>query len=124
MLSHDSWDEPLGYVIIGAVGLTGLVVARQIAAVRENARLSAENAARQTEARFASLVQNASDVILVVSENGTISYQTPSTERMLGYEADSLLGPGLVEIVHMDDAARMLAYLREAAARGRLAIDD
>ena len=117
VLSRDSWAEPLGAVIIGAVGLTGLVVARQIAAVRENARLSAENAARQTEARFASLVQNASDVILVVNEDGTVSYQTPSTERMLGYGADSLLGTALVEIVHLDDTARVLAYLQEAAAR-------
>ena len=98
-------------------GLTGLVVARQIAAIRENARLSAENAARQTEARFASLVQNASDVILVVGEDGTISYQTPSTERMLGYGVDSLLGVDLVEIVHVDDAPRVLAYLQELAGK-------
>jgi diguanylate cyclase (GGDEF)-like protein/PAS domain S-box-containing protein len=116
LLSRDNWADPLGAVIIGAVGLTGLVVARQLAAVRENARLSAENAARQTEARFASLVQNASDVILVVSEGGMISYQTPSTERMLGYGVDSLLGTQLVELAHLDDTARVLAYLHEAAA--------
>ena len=44
--------------------------------------------ARRSEARFQTLVQSASDVILIARPDTTITYQTPSTQRILGY------GPG------------------------------
>ena len=39
LVARDDWGTPVGDLIIGAVCLTGLVVARQVAALRENARL-------------------------------------------------------------------------------------
>ncbi len=40
--------------------------------------------ARRSEARFQTLVQNASDVILIARPDTTITYQTPSAQRILG----------------------------------------
>ena len=48
--------------------------------------------ARRSEARFQTLVQNASDVILIARPDATITYQTPSATRILGYEPGSLEG--------------------------------
>ena len=47
---------------------------------------------RRSEARFQTLVQNASDVILIARPDTTIAYQTPSASRILGYEPGSLEG--------------------------------
>ena len=51
-----------------------LVVLRQLVTVRENVRLLAEHAARHNEARFRSLVQHSSDVIIVtrIGRNSTV----------------------------------------------------
>jgi diguanylate cyclase (GGDEF)-like protein/PAS domain S-box-containing protein len=103
LTSRDRWETPFGSVVLGVVALTDLVVARQVTAVRENTRLLAENAARRSEARFRSLVQNASDAVIILQPDGKIVYLTPSVERMLGYKLDDLLGQTLLEFVHADD---------------------
>src|SRR2546423_15541817 len=50
IVARDQWGEPLGGLILGAIALTGLVVARQVAALRENAALFAEHTARAKRA--------------------------------------------------------------------------
>ena len=40
---------------------------------------------RRSEAKFRSLVQNASDVILIVQADGRLSAETPSVSTVLGY---------------------------------------
>jgi PAS domain S-box-containing protein len=108
----NQWVEHLGDLIIGAVVLTALVVARQVAAVRENTRLlaeqeyvrtRAEQAIRQSEARFRSLVQNSSDAIMVVDRTAAIQYQTQSVQRILGYQPGELEGVALIDLVHEDE---------------------
>lgn len=69
----------------------------------EDSLLREATAIRQSERRFRSLVQNASDVVLVCSPSGMISYQSPTAETVLGYERDRLLGQPLADLVHLDD---------------------
>jgi two-component system, LuxR family, sensor kinase FixL len=97
------FGEPLGKIIISTIILTGLVVIRQIIAVRENARLLSERAAHQQEIRFQSLVQNSSDMISILNLDGTIQYESPSVKNVLGYEIDELVGKKFVELIHPED---------------------
>ncbi|HEU4564401.1 MAG TPA: PAS domain S-box protein, partial [Gemmatimonadaceae bacterium] len=125
LAARSLWAEPIGGLVIGAVGLTALVVMRQLAAMRENARLLREQAARESEARFEarfrSLVQSSSDVILILSPDATIQYVSAAAERVFGYEPHSLMGRRLAELVHPDDAAGALAGFAEAVrARGEM----
>ena len=80
---------------------------------------------RQSEARHRSLVQNSSDVITVVGEDGRIRDQSASVERVLGYEPGHLLGTNILDLAHPADAARLLAALSRRAAAGKapIAID-
>jgi two-component system cell cycle sensor histidine kinase/response regulator CckA len=55
------------------------------------------------EARFRSLVQNISDIITVLADNGTIKYESPSVERILGFKPEELTGRNAFEFVHPDD---------------------
>jgi diguanylate cyclase (GGDEF)-like protein/PAS domain S-box-containing protein len=74
--------------------------------------------ARRSEARFQTLVQNASDVILIARPDTTISYQTPSSMRTLGYEPGSLEGIPFISLVHPDDQEQALAVFTGVAFRG------
>src|SRR6266566_2064438 len=62
-------------------------------------------------ARCRSLIQNASDVILVVDEVGRITYAAPSLGRVLDYEPADVLGSPLSDLLHEDDFADAGAVL-------------
>jgi len=64
---------------------------------------------RRSEARFQTLVQNASDVILIVRPDTTITYQSPSAQKILGYAAGTLEGREFTSLIHPDDVEQALA---------------
>jgi diguanylate cyclase (GGDEF)-like protein/PAS domain S-box-containing protein len=74
--------------------------------------------ARRSQARFQTLVQNASDVILIARPDTTITYQTPSSKRTLGYEPNALEGMPFTRLVHPDDREQALAVFTGVAFRG------
>jgi len=49
----------------------------------ETQRKREEEALRSSEERFRQLIENASDIITVVSGDGIIRYESPSVERVL-----------------------------------------
>ncbi|MFP9192349.1 histidine kinase N-terminal 7TM domain-containing protein [Natrialbaceae archaeon A-CW1-1] len=58
---------------------------------------------RRAEKRFQALIENVSDVVTVVDEDGTITYASPSMRTVVGYNPDALTGRSLFEVVHADD---------------------
>src|SRR5918994_4667409 len=77
-------------------------------------RKKAEEELRQSEERFRSLVQYASDIITVVGPEGTIRYQSPSIERRLGYDPEELIGTSAFDYVHREDAKQVRSAFAEA----------
>jgi diguanylate cyclase (GGDEF)-like protein/PAS domain S-box-containing protein len=94
-------------------------LATQLALALEGARLTAEVHAQRSEARFASLVQNSSDLITVVGADATIIYQSPSSEHILGYQPDELLGTRFDRLVAAEDAGRLLRLLADGSPYAR-----
>jgi diguanylate cyclase (GGDEF)-like protein/PAS domain S-box-containing protein len=109
------WTDPLSGLALGALLVTILVVLRQLFTVRENVRLLAEHAARQNEARFRSLVQHSSDVIIVTRPDGTVRFVSPSAARVLGYDPAEMLRHTVSELLHPDDRERAATFFRSAA---------
>jgi PAS domain S-box-containing protein len=72
-------------------------------------RKKAEEALRQQEAYFRSLIEHATDAIAVVDQDGTIRYESPSVHSVLGYEPEELLGKSIFELVHPDDMEGVIA---------------
>lgn len=103
--ARDIWRERLGGLVAGAVLLTLLVVIRQVLALRDNAR---------SEARFRSLVQNATDIVCVVDRAGAFSYISPSVDRVLGYGPDTLHGQPVTHYLHPEDLNRVREQWRRA----------
>src|ERR687891_1770821 len=61
------------------------------------------------DAAYGSLLANAADVITVLEADGTIRYQTPSIEDVLGHAPEDLAGTNLVDVVHPDERAWVTA---------------
>jgi nitrogen fixation negative regulator NifL len=77
--------------------------------------------ARQTEAYFRSLIENASDIITILEADGSIRYESPSLERVLGYKPEELIGRSAFELIHPDDVARIQRIFTEGLTRpGRI----
>jgi two-component system, cell cycle sensor histidine kinase and response regulator CckA len=74
------------------------------------AHVATEEAVRRSEARFRSLIENASEGVIVLSPDATLQYQSPAVQRILGYEPQEMMGRSPFELVHPDD----LAMVREA----------
>jgi PAS domain S-box-containing protein len=66
----------------------------------------AEEALKESEQRFRSLVQNSLDIITLVEADGTVRYVSPAIERVLGYRPEERVGRNTFELVHPDDVAR------------------
>ena len=113
----DRLSLDLGVLVFVGVALTAAVLARQLVAARAGAQLAAERAARANEARFRSLVENASDIILVVGEDARIRFHTPSAERLFRREGHEIDGASLLDVVHPEDRGVARGLVAEAIAR-------
>src|SRR5205814_5848052 len=70
------------------------------------------------ERRFGSLIRKASDVVTLIGPDGTIHYQSPAVEALLGLPADDLIGRRHGGLVHPDDEAAYQAQLAQVVAGG------
>jgi diguanylate cyclase (GGDEF)-like protein/PAS domain S-box-containing protein len=69
---------------LGALQSTLEVLAAQAALAIDRINLNAEVARRDSEQYFRTLVQNATDVILIVDEDGRVRYASPSAASVFG----------------------------------------
>jgi diguanylate cyclase (GGDEF)-like protein/PAS domain S-box-containing protein len=77
-------------------------------------RSLAERELEASEQRFRALVQHGSDLITVIEPDGTIIYQSPSIERVLGHAAPDIVGRKLTELTHPDDMHRVASFITDA----------
>ncbi len=76
-------------------------------------RKRAEEALRRNEERFRSLIQNSSDIIVILNDQGVFTYEIPSVSRILGYEPGYLIGKRPVDFIHEEDLEIVRAELEE-----------
>ncbi|MGZ4400876.1 MAG: hybrid sensor histidine kinase/response regulator [Gaiellaceae bacterium] len=58
---------------------------------------------QRSEQQFRSLIENGSDVISIVSREGSFKYLSPSAERIFGFPVDQFIGRSGFDFVHPDD---------------------
>jgi two-component system, cell cycle sensor histidine kinase and response regulator CckA len=80
-------------------------------------RKAGENALRESERYFRTLIESASDMICLLDADGTLLYHSPSITRLLGYGESELCGKKILDFIHPDERAgvgRAISSLREA----------
>lgn len=115
-LSPSEKLQELMLVVIGRNAPRGLgdalvALSSQVALALESAQLTETLLKQRSEARFTSLVKNASDVICVLEIDTSIRYITPSVEKVLGYGASELEGKLLIDLITLADQPRVLTIL-------------
>jgi two-component system, sensor histidine kinase and response regulator len=77
-----------------------------------------EQALRQSEEHLRSLIENATDIITILDIDGTIRYESPSVERVMGYKPEELIGRNASEFTHPDDVAAISMLTTEVSLPG------
>lgn len=96
---------------------------RDVTAIKEaTARLEA------SERYFRALIENSADAVVLINKEGKVTYQSPSTERIIGYnlvEAQTLDGLSLIHPEDRENAAEVFSQVlgqpgKTCAVRHRL----
>jgi diguanylate cyclase (GGDEF)-like protein/PAS domain S-box-containing protein len=96
-------------------------LASQVSLAVEGASLAEDLHRRESEARFRSLVAHSSDLITVLDAQGTVTYQSPSVRRVLGYRVDEIEQTEFAQLLNESDRPRLaqiVAGVGEAYAGG------
>jgi diguanylate cyclase (GGDEF)-like protein/PAS domain S-box-containing protein len=72
---------------------------------------------RRSEERFRSLVRNSADVNVILGRDGTITYESPAVERVLGYRPEDRIGRLALDVVHPEDRLRLRRLFLTIARR-------
>jgi len=67
------------------------------------ASLEAKRALKNSEQRFKALVQDGSDLVMILDFNGILSYVSPSSKLVMGISSELLISYNLFEFIHKDD---------------------
>jgi PAS domain S-box-containing protein len=91
-----------------------VVVARDV-----TQRRATEQALRASEERARALIEHARDIVAVLAADGTVLYESPAVERVLGFRPEEMVGRSGYDFVHPDDAAGIRSRLAEIVADRR-----
>ena len=79
-------------------------------------RKEAEEALRRSEEHSRALVQNSSDLITILGADGTIIYDSPAVEKVLGYKPEERLGTNAFDQAHPNDLEQATRIFEEILA--------
>ncbi|HTO72305.1 MAG TPA: PAS domain S-box protein [Gemmatimonadales bacterium] len=85
-------------------------------------RVASEQALARSEAYFRSIVQHASDAIVLLDPALVVQFASPSTQRLTGYSPELLKGRPVLDLVHPDDRVAAAEALSRAAKEQRGAV--
>jgi PAS domain S-box-containing protein len=102
------WFEAFARTLSATSAEQGIVAnARDITDRRE-----AERALRESEEYFRRLIENGNELLVISAADGTLTYVSPSAERLLGYTPEEMLGQHPADLLHPDDVPAVHAALR------------
>lgn len=93
----------------------GILVLSFIADMTERMRRT-DDALRESEARFRSLVETTSDWVWEIDPNGVYTYASPKVRELLGYEPEEIIGKTPFDLMSPDEAARAARFFRDVVA--------
>lgn len=93
---------------------------RELAAANEELsreiaeRKQAQESLARSESYFRSLIENAPDMILVLNQDGTLRYASPSVVRLHGKSLEAAIGKSAFDWIHPEDLPKVLSIFESA----------
>ena len=115
-VERSSVSTPVNMMTVIIFMVTALVMLRQGVLLRDDALLRERRAAGLVEARYASLIKNASDVIMIADHGGQLRFASPAAQRTFAIHPDELVGRNLLDLWAEGERDRVGAFLTEVAA--------
>jgi PAS domain S-box-containing protein len=78
-----------------------------------------EDALRESEERFRSLVETTIDWVWEVDRKGTYTYASPRISTLLGYAPEEIIGKTPFDFMQPDEAERIAEFFRSAVTSGK-----
>jgi PAS domain S-box-containing protein len=122
-LRVESFGQGLRLVLFVTEGAFVSVLTTEMRSARLRAETSALEAwshredLRRSEERFRSLVRNSSDIVMVLEADGTITYESPAVEQILGYKPEERVGANALDHIHPDDVEYVRGEFTEVVGR-------
>ncbi|MBN1573895.1 MAG: PAS domain S-box protein [Deltaproteobacteria bacterium] len=79
-------------------------------------RKLAEEALRENEEKYRSLVDNLNDVVFTVDLKGNITYVSPIAEKLSGYKPEEFINQPFFKFIHPDDLPGLMSSLEHTLA--------
>ena len=74
-------------------------------------RKKLENTLKENERKFRALIENSSDMIVILNDQSTIQYISPSALKILNYKEEKVLGHATTRIIHEEDKEKYQSFL-------------
>jgi diguanylate cyclase (GGDEF)-like protein/PAS domain S-box-containing protein len=115
--SADARTAFVGSLGLGLLAL--LLIVGRFHRLRRKAVVQAERRAieSRSEARLRALIEHSTDVVSVIGADLVVQWQAASVERVLGYEAEGMIGQPLTALVHPDDVSLVERFLSSSVGR-------
>lgn len=92
-------------------------VRRAVEEARERERRrKVETELVRREKYFRAVTENALDIVSLLDERGVFTFNSPSVQRVLGYEPQELIGQSAFSLCHPEDVPRLMAAFRYGLA--------
>ncbi|MGH9050928.1 MAG: bifunctional diguanylate cyclase/phosphodiesterase, partial [Acidimicrobiia bacterium] len=89
-------------------------LASEVALALESAALTEDLLRRRSEARFRALIENSSDLVVVLGDDTRVTFVSPATHRLLGRSEEYFAGKEPMQFVHPDDRGAIRELLDTA----------
>lgn len=87
-----------------------------VVSILDNRRRTAQTELSYRERYLRQLIENSTDVISVIRQDGTIAFESPSLMRLTGHRPEDLVGKNVFQFIHPADQAAARAVLERLLA--------
>ena len=86
-------------------------------------RKEAEIDLKASEYKFRTLIQNNTDAIMVLNENGEVIFASDSLYRIMGYNADEIIGVNTFNFIYSEDLPALKKHLKKVLKNPEKSMD-
>ena len=95
---------------------SGVIIGIRGIAIDISNIVEAQNAVKESEEKFRTMIEHSSEIISILDPEGTIQYESQSLSQLLGYDPAKRMGTSALDMVHPDDREKLVNLLKHSTS--------